>query len=288
MNTGGTIMKIGYLGPKGSYCESALIKSELDGTHIPFNSIGNVMLAVANKEIDKGIVPIENSIEGTVNSCIDLMLSGLEVSIVREIQIPIIHYLFVTKEGLNEPIHTIMSHPQALGQCDKFILKYFKNADIIPTASTSGAAEEVSKIGKPGYAAIANKLAKKTYNLKVLAKNIQTQNNNTTCFIEIVHPDNIKKKKKIKKDKQYKTSIAFSFIDTRSPGELLKILSILSVWDVNMTKIVSRPSKMRLGEYVFLIDIDGHQNEEHIAEALFVMKKKCSLFRILGSYTVVK
>lgn len=262
--------RIGYLGPAGSYAEEAA--SSINGELIPFNSIMEVMEAVNLENVDIGVVPIENSIEGPVGTTLDLLAHDYNLKIRSEIILPISHNLLLNKESSIEEIETVFSHAQALSQCRKFIENM--NAQPVATPSTSGAAEMVK--GKKNAAAIGTKRAADLYDLKIAANNIQDYKDNLTRFIVIG-----------KKDKSPtghdKTSIVFSLIENR-PGGLYDVLGAFAKCNVNLTKIESRPSKKKLGNYIFFIDFQGHKDDKEVKNILNNIKNKISYIKILGSY----
>lgn len=297
------LQTLGYLGPTGSYCEDAAQKY-LDGeksTMQPFPSIREVILAVAKGLVDKGIVPLENSIEGTVNTTIDLLTHEVDLLIEAEIVIPIEHHLLVLPNTVDadlSKIKILVSHPQALSQCQQFCAKYLPRARIIPANSTAEAAqivatgqfEEIMPFTKCQFcikknniyyknnvvwAAIASSRAAKTYGLKILANNICDSNANLTRFVVIGKEEPLC-------TGQDKTSLVFAL--PHQPGSLQRVLSIFATASINLTKIESRPSKQRLGEYWFLIDIEGHRLEPRVKAALENLDCLVPWYKILGSY----
>lgn len=262
--------RIGYLGPAGSYAEMAA--SSINGELIPFNSIMEVMEAVNLKNVDMGVVPIENSIEGPVGVTLDLLAHDYNLKIRGEIILPISHNLLLNDGSSIEEIETVYSHAQALSQCRKFIENM--NAQPVATPSTSGAAEIVK--GKKNTAAIGTKRAADLYDLKIAAKDIQDYKNNLTRFVVIGKEDQ-------EPTGHDKTSIVFSLVEDR-PGGLYDALSAFAKCNVNLTKIESRPSKKKLGNYIFFIDFHGHKADKEVKNILNNIKNKTSYVKILGSY----
>jgi len=265
--------KIGYFGPAGTFTEEAA--SLLEGELVAFDSIIGVLDAVKNKEVDMGVVPIENSIEGSVGLTLDLIAHDYDLCIKKEIIIPIHHNLLLNKEAEIDDIEIIYSHIQALSQCRKFIEKL--NIKTQTASSTAGAAELV--IGKKNSAAIATERAAKIYELKIAARDIQDYKNNVTRFIVLNDHDNIP-------TGNDKTSIMFSLIEDR-PGGLYEILGEFAGMNVNLTKIESRPSKEKLGSYIFFVDFEGHRKDDKIKNLLNNIKSKIGYIKILGSYPKV-
>jgi len=270
-------MKIGFLGPKGTFSEEALKKyiETIDGYEVcEFNTIPDLIMAVENGEIEEAIAPIENSLEGGVNSTLDLLASLEKILIKHEIAIDINQNLLAKPGTKIEDINLILSHPQPIGQCRQYINDKFPDATVKIVYSTAGAAEEVAD-SKGNSAAIGSSLAAEVYGLEILAKGIQDGFNNTTRFVVISKQDSAP-------TGNDKTSIVFSTED--KPGSLYGILDIFNLWDINMTRIESRPAKNQLGRYIFFVDIEGHIKDANIRDALTMIQRKTSFYRFLGSY----
>lgn len=277
-------MKVGYLGPAGTFSQQAaemyrevgdFTYSE-DITLIPYPSIPEVISGADNGEIDEAVVPVENSIEGPVNVTLDMLAWDVALKIKREILVPVEHHLMV-RRGTNK-INTILSHPQAIGQCRKFLDKNFSNILIQYTYSTSQAAQQVAREDvNCGYASISARKAAEEYGLEILHQGIQDHSNNVTRFIVLAGKDGNNTGKT-------KTSLVFS--TQNQPGSLYRILDILTLWDINMTRIESRPAKDCLGQYIFFVDIEGHREEHDVKDALTMIQRKTSFFKLLGSYPV--
>ncbi|HCC07873.1 MAG TPA: prephenate dehydratase [Clostridiales bacterium] len=270
-------MIIGYLGPVGTYCYEACNTYSSGKYEIkPYKTIRETIMAVVSGQVDKCIVPIENSIEGSVNQTIDTILENDELTIEGELVLPINHYLLSTEMVELKDIKEVYSHPQALAQCRKFILSNMPDAEIIETASTALAAKEMH--GLTNSVAIANKACAEVYNLKILKENIQDEHTNQTRFILV-------SLKGDKKTQCAKTSMIFSTLN--NPGSLYRVLGLFNLFEINLTKIESRPAKTKIGEYIFLVDFEGDKEEEHIKILLNHIKKACSYLRILGSYDMI-
>lgn len=274
---------IGYLGPKGTFSHEATQtyieshkKTASNEIYIEkdFYTIQEVILALKNDKIDEAIVPLENSLEGAINVTLDALAKQDGLYIVDEHIIPI-NLNLVAKEGTNtEDIKVIISHPQPLGQCRNYLSSMFKSVIQMEENSTSRAAKRVAE-GDGSFAAVTSRIAAKTYGLNILDTNIQDAKNNYTRFI-------ILSKVLRKKTGNDKTSIVFS--TENKPGSLYKVLDIFSLWDINMTRIESRPAKNELGQYIFFIDIDGHIEDQDVYDALTMIKRKTSFYRFIGSY----
>lgn len=239
---------------------------------VAFDTIPEVFEAVYNGKVDMGVVPIENSIEGSVGITLDLLAHNYDLKIKREIIISISHNLLVNPEAIRGDVQIVYSHSQALSQCRKFI----EGMGVVTqgTPSTSAAAELIK--GKKEAAAIGTKRAAEIYGLKVAAQDIQDYKNNRTRFVVLDQEDN----PPIGRDK---TSLVFSLLEDK-PGGLYQILEEFAVRNVNLTKIESRPSKDKLGNYIFFVDFEGHRADPDIGNILNIIKSKVDYIKILGSY----
>jgi len=267
------------LGPEGSYSEiAAKLFSKIlkENTIVCCNSIYDVFQQLENSENNSyGVVPSENSIEGSVSLTQDLLLEFYDkIKIYGELDININHCLV----GYNkEKIKKIYSHPQALAQCRRYIKKH--NWEVIPVSSTAKAVKLVKSIGSEEVGAIASKEAAKLYNLKVLEEGVQDYRNNTTRFILIGRKG---LKLNLKGDGVKKSTVIIKLIEDR-PGALYEILKVFNDFNVNLTRIESRPSKEELGNYIFYIDYITPENEERLIEML---RRRVAYIKHLGSYRV--
>lgn len=270
---------LGYLGPTGTFSYIAALKYSDGKENLKeFKTIPLVLEAVKNGEIEKAIVPIENSIEGSINTTLDTLAFSDDLYIIAEYVLKIKQNL-ITKPGvLKEDIKKIASHPQPIGQCSAMLSKEFPMTEIIYTNSTASAAELV-KNSDGSIAMIGTEEAAKLNDLFVLKEDCQDEQNNSTRFVVI---SKTPCKKVTENDR---TSIAFSVSHT--PGSLFNALALFAVYDINMIKIESRPIKTKLGEYIFFVDIVGNASDEDISHALKKLHSKTSMYRFLGSYEKV-
>lgn len=271
-------MKIAFLGPQGTYTEEALIKIYSPDEHkfVPMATVSDVIEAVDRGEVEKGIVPIENSIEGSVTETLDHLAFESEVLIEREILLPIHHHLLGVKGTTASEIKTVITHPQAYAQCRKNLRKIFKDVNLEPSLSTADAVRIVAERNDPSCAAIGNAFAAKLYGLEILIRDISDYNDNTTRFVVIG-------KEIMPKTGYDKTSIV-CFIGDDRPGRLLEILQEFAYRFINLTKIASRPTKKKFGEYMFFIDMEGHIEDEPVKQAISCLKCKLPIVKFLGSY----
>lgn len=272
------MIKIGYLGPKGTFSFEAMKKYTGDGSYDAqdFQSIPEIILAVQDGKLDEAIVPIENSIEGAVNATMDMIATEAGLMIKAELVLPIRENLLVKPGTDISGIRYVLSHPQPLGQCRRFLSEQLPYARVKSVYSTSAAAQEVAEGGSE-LAAIGSASAAAVYGLEVAKTDIQDHNNNHTRFIILGRQD-------APRCGNDKTSIVFSTED--KPGSLYSILDIFNLWDINMTRIESRPAKHKLGRYIFFVDVLGHREDGDLRDALTMVKRKTSFLKILGSYPI--
>ena len=272
------MQRIGYLGPKGTFSHEALKKyiGEMPYAAVDFPSIPEILLAVQDNRVDEAIVPTENSIEGAVNATLDMIALEVDLLIKAELVLPIREHLLVRKGTSTSQIKHILSHPQPLGQCRRFLSEQMPLAAVHAVYSTAAAAEEVAK-GTGEFAAIGSLAAAEAYGLDIAQSDIQDHDNNRTRFIIVSRTE-------APRTGSDRTSIAFSTED--EPGSLYRVLDIFNLWGINMSRIESRPAKNKLGRYIFFVDLIGHREDDDLKDALTMVKKKTSFFKFLGSYPI--
>lgn len=270
-------MKVAYLGPRGTFTEMAAAILEKDNEIIPYHSFFEALMAVEKGEADEAVVPFENSIEGVVNGTVDCLIFDVDLYI-QELLILPIRQCLIAKEGTDiKSISRILSHPHAIPQCSDFIEKYMPCAELVSESSTAEAIRKVSE-AEEGVAGIGAQCAAKMYGLSVLAEGIQNTDNNFTQFLRVSKKRNLE---------YVKEKVTMCFSTTDEPGALYKILDIFSIFDINMSKIVSRPMRNRPMEYVFLIDLDVDNNSKDIEDAIKLIERKSSFCKNLGCYNVI-
>jgi len=267
------ILRVAFQGELGAYSEMAVYSFFGQSVEVkPCKSFDDVFESVRNGDVDYGVVPIENSIEGSVNRNYDLFLEfDLEVS--GEVIIRISHCLIAHKDTSINQIKTVYSHPQALAQCRKFLEKNKLNAS--STFDTAGSVKMIKEEKMMYSAAIASERAAQIYDMTILEKEIEDVKNNSTRFFVLD-----------KQDSAYsgedKTSIIFAAKSI--PGALYKVLKEFADRNINLTKIESRPTKQTPWEYHFYLDFEGHRTETKCQQALESIKDKTVFIKILGSY----
>ncbi|MFQ5934287.1 MAG: prephenate dehydratase [Dehalococcoidia bacterium] len=267
--------KIGYLGPAGTFTEEAALLYDGKAQLIPFPSVPAVGSAVVSGMVEEGVVAIENSIEGSVTDTLDLLIQESDLAIRQEIVLPIRHCLLVKPGTTAEQIKVIYSHPQALAQSRRFLERCFPKAQMEAALSTAAGVEEVKR-GDGSVAAVATGRAAELYQVDVLARDNQENSSNVTRFVVLSSTDH-------SPTGSDRTSLCFSFDDDR-PGLLVGVLSEFAQRKINMAKIESRPSKESLGQYIFLVDLDGHRAQSPIREALEKVRENTSRLKVFGSY----
>jgi len=265
------LMKLGLLGPEGTFSEMAAKKWSPKAELIFMADMESVVRAVDEGVCDESIVPIENSVEGAVGVVMDILLE-IRSTVVGEEILPIKECLM--SRGSLRDIKIIVSHPQALGQCRHYIHEHFPKAEVRTTGSTSHAARLAQEF--PEMAAVGCSESAQKYGLRVLKEGIQDYPMNHTRFIilggRMPAPTG-----------HDKTSLAV-YLDRDRPGALYEFLGEFALRQVNMTRIESRPSKKLLGDYWFFIDVEGHAHDTVLKEAISALKDKCTTLKVLGSY----
>lgn len=264
------ITRVSFLGPKGTFTHEAA--SFLGGELISYCTIPAVMESVNSGECSLGVVPIENSIEGSVGITLDSLAHKFDLKIFDEIIIPINQNLIVNPGTELEDIEDVYSHSQAIAQCQEYISEH----KIQPHYAVSTARAAKSIIGDKTKAAIGNSKSAELYNLEILESNIQDMDNNQTRFVVL-------SKRNHEMTGKDKTSIIFSIYEDR-PGGLYNILGFFEKNNINLTKIESRPSKQGLGKYLFFVDFNGHKDDDVVQSILGEIKENTYFFKVLGSY----
>jgi chorismate mutase / prephenate dehydratase len=267
-------LKVAFLGPEGTFSQQAVLKHFGHSVRaLPLTSIGEVFEEVQAGHADFGIVPIENSTEGTVNNTLDMFLAS-PLKICGEVELRIHQHVMGRMHGL-EKIVRVCSHQQSLAQCRQWLDEYLPNAERVPVSSNAEAARRARD--EDGTAAIAGQAAAEVYGLNIIVPEIEDAPDNTTRFLVIG-------RKLFSASGNDKTTLLVSAGDTQSPGALHRLLGPLAEHGISMTRIESRPSRRRKWDYVFFIDVVGHAEQHPLSTALEELKKQSSLFRVLGSY----
>lgn len=270
-------MSIAFLGPRGTYSEEAAIAlGGPDAVLVPFASIPASAEAVDRGEADVAVLPIENSIEGGVSTTLDLLIHETDLHICREVVVPIRHVM-VAKESIPlDEIRTVVSHPQALGQCRRFLERELPHAQQVAALSTAGAVQAVVDGDDVTVVAIGPGPAQRRYGGAIIAEGIQDNPSNLTRFVVLARED-------AAPTGNDKTSIGLT-ADADEPGVLEAIVRPIAEARLNLTRLESRPTKGWLGTYVFLIDFEGHRTDARVADVLDRIERRSTSLKVFGSY----
>ncbi len=266
--------KIAFQGERGAFSEVAV--QDMTGKStlpVPYDSFEALFDAVENRQCDLGVIPIENSLVGSIHKNYDLLLER-KLVIIAETQLRIVHCLMAPKGVPFSRITKVYSHPVALDQCRNFFRKHNTIAPI-SYYDTAGAVKMISTSGSTNSGAIASPYAAELYDMKILKKSVEDEKSNYTRFLLLG-------RKQKKCGKTAKTSIVFSMI--HEPGVLYKVLSVFALRDINLTKIESRPVRKKTWQYHFYIDFIGSVDQKHVQKALGHLSEVTHFIKILGSY----
>jgi len=273
---------IAHLGPHGTFTEEALLTQPdlAAATRLLRASNTEVLNAVENGETDFGFAPIENSIEGTVNATIDTLAFSSSLLIQREIDLPIAMQLFGHKDSAPSSLKQVLSHPHALGQCRLWLRDNLPGVETVATNSTADAVRMVADEGNPEMAAIGNALAGRLQNLATLATNIEDNAGNITRFVLVAQQG-------VPQPTGHDKTSVVMFQRNDRPGSLLSMLQEFAARSINLTKLESRPTKQAIGDYCFIMDLQGHIADELVADCLKNIRAKAADIKFLGSYPAV-
>ena len=267
-------LKVAFLGPEGTFTQTAVLNHFGHSVRaLPLLSIDEVFHEVEAGNADFGVVPIENSTEGTVNHTLDRFLTS-PLKICGEVELRIRQHLMGTMGSLAR-IARVCSHPQSLAQCREWLEEHLPGIEQVPVSSNAEGARRARD--EDGSAAIAGDTAAEVYGLKILAMQIEDRADNTTRFLVLG-------RKLFSPSGEDRTTLLVSVGHTDAPGALYRLLEPLAKHRVSLTRIESRPSRRRKWDYVFFMDLEGHAEDRHVAKALAALKLRASLFRVLGSY----
>ena len=270
------LTSVAFLGPEGTYTDEASYLYAPNASRVPYGSLGLVTSALEDGEVDEAVVPIENSLGGTVIEIVDFLLNCEKAQIKGEILLPIDHCL-ITRPGVQlGDIRIVMSKQEALTQCRQFLAKKLRFSEQIPTTSTALAVTDL-KEADDRTAAIGPRRAAELAGLPILAQGIQDRQNNVTRFAVLASNNNAP-------SGSDKTSIAFDFDKPDAPGLVYGALRPFADREINLTKIESRPTGKEMGDYIFLLDFEGHLDEPNVQSAIEELNKYTSTFKVLGTY----
>jgi len=268
---------IAYLGPAGTFTETAArLVTGGDADLVACADIQDVLRRVEAGEVERGVVPIENTLEGSVHATLDALAFETDLLIEAELELPVTLVLAGNTDVGFDDVKVVYSHPVALAACRRWLSSNLGAAERVQTASTARAAQQVAAGDDPGEVAIVNPLAAERYGLQVLARGIADSSANSTRFVVIGRT--------LSAPTGWDKTSTVVFIDENRPGALLQLLEIFAERDLNLTKIESRPTKDELGEYCFFLDCEGHIVDERVGDALAAVRRTHRAVKILGSY----
>ncbi len=295
-------MRVGYFGPEGTFTHEALIDATAgagpdggDATAgpeasarlelVPLPTIYDTVMAVHDGSVERALVPIENSLEGSVNATLDaLAMETEDVAIVGEVVHPIRHCLIARRALELDEIEAVVSHPQATAQCARFIRSRLPRARVLVGSSTADAVRLVAEHDGP-WAALGNRLAAERYGCQVLRSGVEDVADNETRFVWLARtgapPGGPGTERPLG---PWKTALVFWGVGSEAPGWLVRCLAEFATREVNLTRIESRPRKQGLGRYMFFLDLEGRDSEPRVAAALDALRTHVEVLRVLGSF----
>ena len=287
-------MRVGYLGPPGTFSHEALLPAE--GVEpVEYPTLHATVLAVHDREVDRALVPIENALEGSVSPTLDALAFATEdVVIVGELRHPV-HHCLVARESLGlEEIRTVVSHPQATGQCARFLRESLPGAAVVAAASTADAVRQVAASNPDpsppaaggataagSSAALGTAVAARLYGCVVLRENVEDDPANETRFVWIAPAG---AEPEPPEHGHWKTALVFWGAGSAGPGWLVRCLSEFASRGINLVRIESRPRRQRLGEYMFFLDLEGAEADPDVAGAVAALREHADVVRVLGSF----
>ncbi len=279
-------MRIGYLGPEGTFSHEAVLASPAAGgaEHVPLGTNHDVVLAVQERRVDRAVVPVENLLEGAVNAVLDaLALAAPDVVLTGELVLPVRHCLVAGTPLALEQVEAVVSHPQPLAQCAGWLRAHAPQARPVPASSTAEAARAVLAQDEP-WAAIAPRGAADRYGARVLAEDIADEPGNATRFVWLARREAAGPFPAAAEGAPTKTSVLFHGAGDGAPGWLVRCLSEFAFRGVNLTRIETRPSRQRLAHFAYHVDLEGAVGHPPVDDAVRALHAHCEEVRVLGSY----
>jgi prephenate dehydratase len=288
--------RVGYLGPEGTFSEEALLAGAVPNSvaPVPQASIDDAVVALREGDLEGAVVPIENSLDGSINVTLDLLADEAGgVRIVGETRLTVRHSLIAARALELDEIDTVLTHPQVPGQCVRFLRGELARARVLPASSTAEAVREVANDARPGRAALGTRLAAEIYGGTVLREGVQDRDDNETRFVWLARPgEGAPAQPRAglpiedgEEPHRRKTSLVFWGPGAERPGWLVRCLDQFARREINLTKIESRPRREGLGHYMFFVDLEGGvEAEQSVNAAVAGVRGMCEEVRILGSY----
>jgi prephenate dehydratase len=276
-----------YLGPAGTFSEEALLASaDADAVeHVPVKTIYDAVLAVRDGDAAFAVVPLENSLEGSVSVTLDLLAGeAREVRIVAEVLLHVSHSLIASERVELAEIDAVVSHPQVLGQSAQFLRRELAHARTLAADSSAEAVRTVTRERRRGAAAIGTRLAAEIYGGVIVREAIEDRGDNETRFAWLAREGEAAPPLRAQPTTPWKTSIVFWGAGADRSGWLVRCLDEFAQRGINLTKIESRPLRARLGASLFFVDLDGHPDEADVAEAIAGVTARCQTVHVMGTY----
>jgi prephenate dehydratase len=290
-----TRARVGYLGPAGTFSEEALLASAATDTVAPLAlaSIYDAVMSLRRGAVEWAIVPIENSLDGSISVTLDLIADEVaHVEIVGETLLRVRHSLIAAEPIKLEQIDTVLTHPQVPGQCERFLREELPHARVLPADSTAEAVRTVVADAPRGTAALGTVLAANIYGGKVIRESVEDRADNETRFAWLARVTRAGQQPRPPLASQdgddWKTSIVFWGAGAESPGWLVRCLDEFASREINLTKIESRPRRERMGHYMFFVDLAGRVGDDPVADAIAGAQAQCEHVRVLGSYPAAR
>ncbi|GAC1582680.1 MAG: prephenate dehydratase [Candidatus Dormibacteria bacterium] len=268
--------RIAYLGPEGSFSDEAARLHAGDGAEfVGFQDIPAVISAVTHGLVDEAVAPLENSIEGSINITLDQLIHGQDAPrIIGELNLPVRHHLIARPGTTISEVERVISIPAAIAQCRQFLLDHLPQVQILPALSTSSAVS--SLVHSDRIAAVGNERAARLYGMEIISPDIQDADDNVTRFAILGRTPPARTGRD-------KTSILCYIAEDR-PGSLVQILGEFAQREINLSRLESRPTRGGLGKYFFLVDLNGHEEDAGVAEALAAVRAQGVTIHVLGTY----
>jgi prephenate dehydratase len=280
---------VAYLGPAGTFSEEALLRSARaeNVEHVPVKTIYDAVIAVRSGDAQFAVVPLENSLEGSVSVTLDLLAGeARDVAIVAEVLLRVSHSLIASERVELSEIDTVVSHPQVLGQCTRFLRRELSSARTLASDSSAEAVRSIVCEHRRSSVAIGTRLAAEIYGGVLLLEGIEDRHDNETRFAWLARAADIADAPPLRAQPStpWKTSLVFWGAGADHSGWLVRCLDEFARREINLTKIESRPLRERLGTYMFFVDLDGHPGEGAVADAIAGVSSHCDTVHVMGSY----
>ncbi|HEX4483095.1 MAG TPA: prephenate dehydratase [Solirubrobacteraceae bacterium] len=287
--------RVGYLGPAGTFSEEALLAAaEIDTVEpLALPSIYETVMSLRRGAVEWAIVPIENSLDGSISVTLDLIADEVaHVEIVGETLLRVRHSLIAPEPIKLDQIDTVLTHPQVPGQCERFLREELAHARVLPADSTAEAVRAVIEAGVRGTAALGTVLAANIYGGTVIRESVEDRADNETRFAWLARVARAGQRPspplRAQSGESWKTSIVFWGAGAESPGWLVRCLDEFASREINLTKIESRPRREQMGHYMFFVDLAGRVGDAPVVEAIAAAKAQCEHVRVLGSYPAAR